>query len=435
MRTRETNTDPIYVNPGFINHWTKHRITPGTNLMAADSDLAVVTWPSSPVIVDLSSSKITDDPGPTRTTKPVLHVKERIVRYNVSDEIAYVDWNGNGSSYNGDGYHDSGNYCHFKGWGWYSGEPLNGVNPKVSVVWPKTVNQLRSQALHSFAARNQVDNLLNAVESSQLKTSSADVFEQLRKLKDANSAKALARRTLGALHRSSSFYLFYSFGIAPLLSDIKKINSGIVTLKHDLDQMIKMYNKPVRVSAQCSGSLVKNPAFISSGYSDDHTTGWWDYSINQVGPIRQLVGVRGRRNVEYNSDAFKKLHYVISRYVATGPASFVWERIPFSFVVDWFADLHGILDALDNALTGFSQSVEDTWQSQKYSYIVPHKFFSRAGYWQSTVDGQITMQQELSYYSRSSLPTSIMPVASGRFGKNQLGLLAALIHQYVAKLR
>jgi hypothetical protein len=387
------------------------------------------------VIVDLTSSKITDDVGPARTTKAVTHYKERCVRYNISNIVEYVDWTGNGSGFNLPGYHDVGNYCYNKSWGWYSGESLIGINPKVTVVWPKTVNQLRSQAMNSFASRNQVDNLLNLVESSQLKTSSADVFETLRKMKDANNAKAFARQTLGALHRSSSFFLFYSFGIAPLLADIKKINSGLVSLKRDMDQMIKMYNKPVRVSAQCSGSLVKRTAFTSSGYSDSHASGWWDYSVLQSGPCRQLVGVKGRRNVEYQSDAFKKLHYVISRYVATGPASFVWERIPFSFVVDWFADLSGILNALDDALTGFNQNIEDCWQSQKYSYLVPHRHFSRPGSWQSTADGQLTMQQELSYYNRSSLAPSIMPVPSGRFGKNQVALLAALIHQYVAKLR
>lgn len=147
-----------------------------------------------------------------------------------------------------------------------------------------------------------------------------------------------------------------------------------------------------------------------------------------------VVGVRGHRNIDYNLDAFKKLQYLINRFGSSGPASFVWERIPFSFVVDWFVDLSSIVGALDNALTGFNQRLDDGWCSEKWSALVPvfkHKYVN----WTSDKDGQQTALYEMSYYHREYLEPRITWGLRDRFGKKQASYLAAVLHQLVANLR
>lgn len=161
--------------------------------------------------------------------------------------------------------------------------------------------------------------------------------------------------------------------------------------------------------------------------------GFWHPTI--TGEAYRLIGVRGRRNVEYNSDAFKKLHYVISRFVTTGPASYAWERIPFSFVVDWFVDLSSIVSALDNALTGFTQSFEDGWVSEKYVCTVGVTKHGNPAGWTTTLDGQQTANNVLTYYHRQYLQPTITVGWRDGFGKKQASYSAALLHQMVANLR
>jgi hypothetical protein len=385
-------------------------------------------------LVELEESEITDDPTKSKVTKTVRHIRRRFKRKNIRVIEEYID--GGGSSKE----HYEGEWAYNYSWGWYGNSPPEGddINiPKVLVSYPKTQGQLLREAMTAFHNVNKTDNLLNLVESSQLKQGAAGVFETLRRLKEAARSRTLSRQSRNirsAFGQSSNLYLFYSFGIAPLIADMKKINKGIKSLKHDLDEMIRLHDKPVRVSAQAKGDIDPNPLFVAPGYGADGTTGFWKYNV-RAESAKLLVGLRGRRNVEYQSDAFKKLHYVISRYVATGPASFAWERIPFSFVVDWFVDLSSIVDALDNALTGFGRTIDDCWVSEKYSYELDHVHTEHTGGWQSTATGLVTFEQGLSYYHRSYLPPNITVGASNRFGKKQASLLAALLHQYVAKLR
>jgi hypothetical protein len=425
IRTRTKDEQPVVVTPTALQARTANRITPNTGLFHAYGSYYTQSWNPGAKITESGWSKIIDDTSPSRVTKGVTHFKKSFKRANWSNQEEYAIA-GTSQKQN-----FVGSYAHNYSWGWYGDVDPFGSIPPVTVSFPKTANQLLVQAMSSFRSINQTDNLLNLVEASQLKQGVGNVFDILRRFKKKGRSKS------GVIRASdfSNQYLFYSFGLAPLISDIQKINRGIKTLKSDLDRLIRDYNKPSSAIARCSGSLVKNPLFSASGYSIDGNTGWWHLSPSQTGPITRLVGVKGRRNVEYQSDAFKKLHYVISRYVATGPASFAWERIPFSFVFDWFVDLSSIITAIDNALTGFSQSIDDCWVSEKWSYLSPVTFHGVTSGWATNCEGQQQALMTASYYNRSYLTPTIQPVLSDRFGKKQASLLAALLHQYVANLR
>jgi hypothetical protein len=361
---------------------------------------------------------ISDSVTPSKQTKPVTHERASIKRSTIDSYDEYT--------FQSNRYQVNGPGAHWHSWGVYG-----KVSPSnMGVVFQKDIPTLLREAKHKFASTNETDNLLNLVESSQLIDGTGGFIEWV--LPRKGKKPKLGKDLLGA----SNQYLYWSFGVAPLISDMKKIDAGIRKFKRDMDNYIRNYRKPFTITASCSGSLSIANTTGMSGYSPISTASdgsWWHVGILPMGPVKRTVGIRGRRNVDYNSDAWKKLDYVISRYVATGPASFAWEKIPWSFVVDWFVDLTSIVDALDNAFTGFNKSIEDCWLSEKWEVLVP-VYKHQEGGWFSSQDGQQTALNEISYYHREYLNPSITLGLRDRFGKKQASYLAALLHQQVAKL-
>jgi hypothetical protein len=294
--------------------------------------------------------------------------------------------------------------------------------------------------MHRFFDVNEVDTLLNIIESPQLIQSAKSVYDLLhskeltfRALLTRGGRGKVARKAL--LKSLSGNYLAYSFAVAPLISDMTKINRAIKTIKSRMDEYVRSYNREYTVTAKCNGyhSIVGDLPGFSNNPNLDNSS-YWHLRLNDTFVPTRIVGVRGKRNVEYSTDAFKRLDYMIRRFVATGPATLAWELIPFSFVVDWFVNLSGVLDSLDNTLTGGSKRITHTWMSEKYRVLAmayKHKYNG----WASDKDGLPIAHNEFSYYHREPLNPDPSIGGSGRFGKKQATLSVALIHQLVANLK
>lgn len=394
----------------------------------------------SSLAVNSGQNVITDEPGASTKTKTVTHTKRQYVRalitsYDEATHNTTTDAQINRYVYNGPD-------AHGHSWGVY-GE-LQASNIQCS--WAKTIQELQLQAMKNFSSENTVNTLLNAIESPQLVEGvksfiSLLSYKRVRKYTntkglhvDTTLAKPVKGKDL------ANVYLGYSFGVAPLISDIKKINSSLKTLKSDMDRYIRDYDKPTSAVARCGGTLSINATGLPSSYIANYTNPipasafWHVGQLNLLELPKRIVGVRGKRNVEYKTEEFKKLQYIINRFVTVGPASFLWERVPYSFVIDWLVDLSSILAALDNALTGSNQVYTDGWYSEKWSVLAP-VVKHRTKTWTSTSDGQQTAQNELSYYHREWLNPQINVGLSHRFGKKQASLTAALVYQLVANLK
>jgi hypothetical protein len=142
--------------------------------------------------------------------------------------------------------------------------------------------------------------------------------------------------------------------------------------------------------------------------------------------LRYVLAVKP--TVKFGTAFFQKADYLLSRF-ATSPASLAWEKVPFSFVVDWFVDLRGVLSTLDS-LVGFNpyETVSLT-KSVKYELATDTfvETFSpcTGGLLQSFSSGTF----EYKHYDRSNISPGQMPRWNPRFGKNQAGITAALISQ------
>jgi hypothetical protein len=413
-RTRQT-TDIVSTTVRGPFSWSSYNSSgtlTGSGTVAVQSSLAV----------NSGQTVITDNPGASNKTKTVTHTKRKYVRsvissYDESSHNTTTDAVINRYIYNGPD-------AHGHSWGVYG----QLTTDNISVSWSKTIQELQLQAMKNFSSANTVNTLLNAIESPQL-VQGVRSFLSLLKPR-ARGVKA---------SDAANIYLGYSFGVAPLISDIKKINKSLKTLKSDMDRYIRDYDKPQTAVARCGGTLSLNATGLPVSYGSyvippANESYWHVGTISSLVLPMRIVGVRGKRNVEYNTDAFKKLQYIIDRFVTTGPASFLWERVPYSFVVDWLVDLSSILAALDNVLTGSNQVYSDGWVSEKWSVLAP-VIKHRSKTWTSDSDGRQTALNELSYYHREWLDPRINVGLSHRFGNKQASLTAALVYQLVANLK
>jgi hypothetical protein len=114
-----------------------------------------------------------------------------------------------------------------------------------------------------------------------------------------------------------------------------------------------------------------------------------------------------------------------------------WEKVPFSFVVDWFVDLTGLVDFLDNAIVGKNKKIDRCWKSEKYHVLIPSYKHIQGGsqFMFPTLDGQQITLSEVRYYHREPMDPNLSIGLSGRFGKKQATLSMALFYQMIANLK
>jgi hypothetical protein len=314
------------------------------------------------------------------------------------------------------------------------------------VDWHVADSALIRKAQDKFFITTEVEGFLNVQESPELVTGLRSLYNSVR-----NPTRIAGVRGLGShLKKSSKIlaggYLYYQFGVAPLISDMRKISKSLKVFKDQMERAIKRAGTVYTVHEMCTGTVnpllkVNNigayPAYYGSSPSDNNGK-WWHTNITSLVKPAKIATVKGIRSIRFDGsggDLFGSLGYLIDRFGANGPASYLWERIPFSFVVDWFVDLSGVINGLDRALTGSSRSIVDTCISEKWKVLGPVIHHVPVGYPSSVYNGDQTALVELSSYTRKPfIPTTTVGL-SGRFGKKQILLSGALLASICANLK
>lgn len=133
----------------------------------------------------------------------------------------------------------------------------------------------------------------------------------------------------------------------------------------------------------------------------------------------------------YSDPFFKMVDFALSRF-ATSPAALAWELVPFSFVVDWFVDVRGVLNGIDK-LVGF-RPFDIVSFTRSHSYKVSTDAFLDIN---SPCGGSIATVRytgEYIHYDRGLVsPSTIKLAGKSRFGKNQMAISAALITQALTR--
>jgi len=327
------------------------------------------------------------------------------------------------------------------------------VEPRhISATYDKSTSDLVRDARHDLLNSLQVDNLTNILDTHKT-VDLARAFlsgignlnailrrsgggRTVKPLKDFVRASARKRFVGG-----SNAYLAYQYGIAPLLSDLQTMAHSIKDLKSKIKRAVDNAGSVQSGYARSKGTFVlSNPG--GSTVFGDGLTGDGGYRIRKttLKPPTRTVSVRGHVSVKYSTSIFGSLDYLMKRFLSAGPASALWELIPYSFVVDWFVNLSSVIDDLDNVLTGATKSLIDASVSETYS-IQCRTVYNSYYYapWDAdnvtNITGKDIVVQNVSYYRRDPVDPRSSVGAAGRFGKKQGTILAALLHQIVANLR
>jgi len=391
----------------------------------------------------LETSDMVDTTGKSSQTKAVTHVTSNHTTNPPSDIVF---------NYAGHTYRQWGPNVIFFGYG----SPHTFDKDEFVLSYGKTEDEQIADTVDRFYNNNEVDNFTNIVQAhgipgcleSLLKTVQARATVQAlrnvtktQKYKIVFSRKGVARRVpvqsrlnkagkeFGkVIKHASNTHLAWSFGLSPLLADIKKLQKSFRSLRSDLQKQKRDAGKEIVVRSRMDGA-------VSLRYSGRIGATHYNYIHHPAQPLpKRIVSVKGIRTSAYESGFLRNLDYLLNKFGSGGPASFVWEQIPYSFVVDWFLDTRPVINALDNLLRGNSKQINDICVSEKWTGIAGGVLTDEyaAGKFVDDSHRVECFSSTLSVYTRK--PVSYQPklVKSGRFGKKQLLLSWDLICQKVA---
>jgi hypothetical protein len=388
-------------------------------------------------------STIVDDPirASPKKTKVVDHLTSTFKRTFKGDEFEYF------------GDSNPSQHVRLKGknvyWASYTGwnnSSLDDIDVAsfssyFQATYANSKEQFLADAFHRFFSDNQVNNLVNIVEAKDLnphimsteqklrRLSNETMFTDPRKGKRRNAkllAKGLLRNVIG---ESSSKFLYYSFGLVPLLSDFDKMRKAASTLRRDIQKASDRAGK-VEVLRSFQTAKVTHP---QTGIWSTPTSGVprkVQFSIGQEQLSKRVCVIRGIRRPRFDSSKLQQLDYLLRRFVTNGPASFIWEKIPFSFVVDWFIDLRSAIDTLDNILTGDFKSIVDASYSELLDVQVSeHHSDGAMNLTVVGLDGAELAWRHIRKYHREPVHYDPKITLNPRFGKSQAAISAALLAQ------
>jgi hypothetical protein len=291
----------------------------------------------------------------------------------------------------------------------------------------QAARQLKADLLLNIVEANQIWPAIRAVAGLDLARMSDQWIRNRKVWKSHHAAFNIVKRQV------PGNFLAYKFGIAPLIHDIK----DTVTYAHKLRSDMERFDK--QETFRYSRSAEMRALFDSSTQHIAPLNGYQCVDIDYAGAVLDLPRLRYvlvvKPKIRFKSDLMKKIDFVVSRF-STSPADLAWEKIPFSFVVDWFIDLRGMCRKIDETL-GFSPFDVVNF-SRSYSYEVET---SKTLVWRSSSDGHVLNTLNAGYviykhYERIPVSTdNILPIWRPRFGKSQAALSAALITQQLNKVR
>jgi len=428
MRTRTRSnlltTDNFSLSNRFAQEWSN--VSSG----AIVNNYLLPAW-NYTIALQSDVSTIVDDNSPRSVASKEVTQTSRVYRKVLSNTDILIDGNNRFTTI--DSVHNS---AHWRVWGNYG-----DIFPEnIQIQWDKSDDTLIREAKDRFYNANDVDNILNAVEAPDFISGLKSLHDKVNVPVVSSTKAKILLKGRKAVKFISGGFLYYSFGIAPLIADIKKMASATKTYSRRMQKALDNAGKVESLHSRCGGKFTgfltpENGLPLPAGYGvlGDGVSHWHAQVQPMLVPLK-VVTIRGIRTHKYTSPLFQKLDYLATRFGSIGPASFAWEKIPYSFVVDWFVDTSDVFNKLDNFLTGSRKNIVDASISEKWGCAAGAVKHGRGSTY-SSFDGTQTAVNELAYYHRKPIDPNFSVGFSGRFGKRQLALSAALLGQKAANLK
>lgn len=295
------------------------------------------------------------------------------------------------------------------------------IPPHWSINEPVVTDSSVVNDLVERAKGLKADVLLNVVEANQ-------IWPSVKSL--ANCIPEMRRnwkRIRRVIRTSSGSFLAWKFGVSPILNDLANIAKFGPDMQRQFDQFRLMKNQRFSRFYASKPVFGKNPeTAMANGVIASQGT-YQGRATGECG-VRYVLVVKPNAP-KYLTEAFAKADFLMRRF-STSPASLAWEKIPFSFVLDWFVDLRGTLDTLDSLIGIEPFKVISITKSSAYDLATDTFLDSyQTCPAHAKLFSGVISRKRYKHYERSVLSRSAMPIWRPRFGKSQAGISAALIAQ------
>ena len=212
--------------------------------------------------------------------------------------------------------------------------PTNLFVPPIAVP-SYSLNVHLQDALDFIGAgcvNQEIDLVTNITELPSLKSLCSSLATRLKNAKVAFPKL----KTLAGDH------LAYSFGIKPLISDVKALVNTVSYMKDHVAWLRRNQGKivPVRYNVDLSDDY--RPSDFQVSKNTTYHTECIYRQFKAVLSCHALVTYE----VSAIRDAELQLRALARRFGVDNPLAIIWENVPFSFVLDWVVDIGGFLGAL-----------------------------------------------------------------------------------------
>lgn len=237
----------------------------------------------------------------------------------------------------------------------------------------------------------------------------------------------------GLMDAFSDGNLAYSFGIKPLISDVKQIYEGLISFKERLSNLHSNAGKP---QLRHYTEKVSIPIGTREVIAPPSGQGLWKISCG----AHVVTTVATMRYVYYLpelSQAKANLYGLLDTLGLHLNAGVIWEAIPFSFVVDWFFNVGDVLEQFNYQYLETDMKVSSFGVSRKFerqgSYQYRKALFGQNNYTPYS-DYVVAGTYRCKRYYRRKLeldPAWLTPELTGSLNARKIFLGSLLAYQKV----
>lgn len=239
---------------------------------------------------------------------------------------------------------------------------------------------------------------------------------ELVELKQLFSAFSV-RHSKSVLRRLAEGHLSYSFGLKPLLSDVRGIYDVFMSYNTRIHSLMARRGIPqVRHYTEGAVSDDQEDEFYDGGYLRSYYTS--EITRRLVATMRftyDCPDIEGLAHMDALRDMLG-LRFGLKQ---------IWEAIPFSFVVDWFLKVGDWIDRYEKPLIEPEVTVTDYCISEKIQFQTRHWWHFISD--NSNVEHTDYIASGTRYMRKRTTPNCGNTfLEKGNFGLNQLALSASL---------
>lgn len=326
------------------------------------------------------------------------------------------------------------------------------TTPLTTVQWAALSSTALNSMLPSLSGDNSLVNFLLELKD----------FKQVVKYMSGNVSKKLTllnsltgiRKGDKTLQRLSKMYLSYSFGWRPLYNDLVSFFESIVGFQRRLEELVKRANTPQQ---RYWGQWVSGSEQAQSTHSSSNGTneglgaagaGLGQQRVRARAVLRATEGIRFHATLRYAYPLPPELSAVGGRLKAlldvlgvnANPAT-LWNAIPFSFIVDWLANVSGYLDRLRVDNIHFLTEIRDFCVSAKYTRTIEYQ---HQNVYSTYSDSPVMVTEpwkttdtckKVFYERKIGLPNYLTALQTSGLNPREFSLTAALMGANIKRLR